>query len=112
MLDLTEDAEEGSRAAKRPAEEELIAVKDEEVEPVIPDWGPEQPEEDDYKPDLDDVKPELRVDCELVAQAGEWTAPNSDLISPQTRATPSSTSHSLSCELNRLAWIRFAQRAD
>lgn len=69
MLDLTGDVEEGGRAPKRggrPADDGLIAVKDEEVDVPIPEFEPGPGYEEDYKPEFDDVKPELRVECEFV----------------------------------------------
>lgn len=96
MLDLTADAEEGSRPAKRQADDELIVVKDEEVEPVIPDWGAAQAaqEEDDYKPEYEDIKPELRVECEGPPKSTERrTAADHSTLDAQTEATPFSTSH-------------------
>ncbi|ORY80275.1 hypothetical protein BCR35DRAFT_304469 [Leucosporidium creatinivorum] len=61
-VDLTQDLETAEPPAKRAEVAELVAVKDEEVEAVLPPWEEGQGDYDDYKPELSDVKPELRVD--------------------------------------------------
>lgn len=68
-LDLTEDDAEAEHAAKRFEGAEVLTVKDEDVDPVIPPWAGEEPIDYDIKPNVDELKPELRVDCESTAHA-------------------------------------------